>query len=121
MTKHLFAATLLGGALAFALLPTGSSADESPGSSPDDLAVLAGEISAAELAAQSGGSDTDIDDININWQYTNQVSTGNVSDVTTGLIRGNTVSGNRGITATMYNTGNNVSFSSNIQLNVNMH
>lgn len=121
MTKRMFAATLLGGALAFALLPTGSSADELLGPpSDDDLAVFSNEVSAAELAAQSGG--TDIDDVSINYAYTNQQLTGEVSgNVNTGLIRNNNVTGNRGITSTMYNTGNNVSFSSNIQLNINMH
>ncbi len=119
MTKHMFAATLLGGALAFAMLPTGSSADELP--QVDDL-VLPSEVSAVELAAHRGGTEVDIGDVGINWAYTNQELSGQVSGtVTTGLIGGNAVTGNRGITSTMYNTGNNVSFSSNIQLNVNMH
>ena len=97
-------------------------ADDPPGplDEADELILAEPTVPASDLGTMSGG--TDIDDVNINWASNNTNLSGNsVGDnVNTGVITNNTLSNVEGINSLMYNTGNNVSFSSNMQFNINL-
>ncbi len=91
-----------------------------PSDDADELILAEPTVPAGDLGAMSGG--TDIDEVNINWAANVTNLNGNsVGDgVTTGVITNNTLSNVRGINSLMYNTGNNVSFSSNMQFNIDL-
>jgi hypothetical protein len=121
MTKTMLATTSLGGVLALGLLSGYGYAGEPESVPADDLVALSDALPAGDLAGQSGGTELIVDDVLTNYVYSNVQVNGSVSagnDVNTGWIHDNVVSNVRGISTLMYNTGNNVSFSSNVLLNI---
>ena len=119
--------SVLFGACATVFLTAGVCvAGDNPPLGPDDELVLAEpSVSAGELRDMSGGTDVDeinFDDLNINAasNVTNVIGNQVGDHVKTGVITNNTLNNVQGINSLMYNTGNNVSFSSNMQFNINL-
>lgn len=77
-------------------------------------------VSDLDLARNSGGADINVGDIGMNIANNTATMTDNTVDgtVTTGGIAENTLNDVSGINALMYNTGNNVNFQSNMQVNI---
>ncbi len=123
MTTRTVVSAGMGGIAALVLCVGGAIAGDTEPVSEDILAtddVLASmdSISGDELSTLNGG--TSIGDVAVNWALTQQSVEGDISGGETGVISNNTVANTKGITSLMYNTGNNVNFSSNMQINVYM-
>jgi len=91
------------------------------GSPPDDdLGLGSSVISDRELAINNGGTEIDIGDIGLNIASNKATLSNNSVEgtVTTGTISENTLNDVSGINSLMYNTGNNVNFQSNMQINI---
>lgn len=90
------------------------------GGSDDDLLFDEAPLDDLELSRNSGGTEVDIGDIGINVANNKATVSNNSVEgvVTTGTISENNLNDVSGINSLMYNTGNNVSFQSNMQINV---
>jgi hypothetical protein len=90
-------------------------------SPPDDeLGLGSSVVSDRELAINNGGTEIDIGDIGLNIASNKATLSNNSVEgtVTTGTISENTLNDVSGINSLMYNTGNNVNFQSNMQINI---
>lgn len=85
-----------------------------------DFGVLSQAIPDSDLSVQGQGMEVNIGDIGLNAASNSAVVTGNQvsGSVNTGQITNNSFSDVSGINSVMFNTGNNVSFQSNMQVNV---
>lgn len=74
----------------------------------------------AELSQSSGGASLDLGDIGLNIATNRANVSGNSVDgnVNTGQISNNALEDVSGINSLMFNTGNNVNFQSNMQVNI---
>lgn len=74
----------------------------------------------AELSQSSGGASLDLGDIGLNIASNRANVSGNSVDgnVNTGQISNNDLEDVSGINSLMFNTGNNVNFQSNMQINI---
>lgn len=77
-------------------------------------------VPEVELARNSGGTQIDIGDIGLNLASNSATLNGNSVDgnVETGQIKNNALNDVSGINSLMFNTGNNVNFQSNMQINI---
>jgi hypothetical protein len=92
-----------------------------PAEANDSLdGILSQAVPDSDLSVQGQGLEVNIGDIGLNAASNSAVVTGNqVSGrVDTGQISNNSFSDVSGINSVMFNTGNNVSFQSNMQVNV---
>lgn len=77
-------------------------------------------LQEAELSQSSGGASLDLGDIGLNIASNRANVTGNSveGNVNTGQISNNALEDVSGINSLMFNTGNNVNFQSNMQVNI---
>ncbi len=123
--KSRFISVLFGVCAAVGLTAGVCVADDNPPKAPEDELILAEpSVPAGELGDLSGGSEVEeinFDDLNINAASNKTFLNGTVgNNINTGVITNNTLSNVKGINSLMYNTGNNVSFSSNMQFNIDL-
>ena len=117
---------VIGVCAAFGLTAGVCMADDNLPKAPEDELILAEpSVPAGDLGDMSGGTEVDeinFDDLNINAasNVTNVIGNSVGDNVKTGFISNNTLSNVKGINSLMYNTGNNVSFSSNMQFNIDL-
>ena len=93
---------------------------QTPGNNSLDVLPLPEALDDSDLNVQGQGLEVNIGDIGLNAAENSAVVTGNQvsGNVNTGQIGSNTFSNVSGINSVMFNTGNNVSFQSNMQVNV---
>lgn len=77
-------------------------------------------IGEEELASNSGGTQLNLGDLGLNYASNNAEMNGNSvsGNVNTGQISNNSLNDVNGINSLMFNTGNNVNFQSNMQINI---
>ena len=82
----------------------------------DDMTSIGEE----ELASNSGGTQLNLGDLGLNYASNNAEMNGNSvsGNVNTGQISNNSLNDVNGINSLMFNTGNNVNFQSNMQINI---
>lgn len=82
----------------------------------DDISSIGEE----ELASNSGGTQLNLGDLGLNYASNNAEMVGNSvsGNVNTGQISNNSLNDVNGINSLMFNTGNNVNFQSNMQINI---
>jgi hypothetical protein len=110
--------SIVGTALLISLF-SGAAIAEDPQSATDDPFSVLDAVSPNELG-KSAGTGIDVDSIGLNMATNNgSVSdTTMIGDIDTGKISSNNISNIKGINSMMFNTGNNVNFQSNMQVNV---
>lgn len=77
-------------------------------------------VSDSDLSRNSGGAELTFGDVGFNLASNSATVTGNKveGNVKTGEIIGNSMNDVSGINSLMFNTGNNVNFQSNMQINI---
>ena len=107
-------------ALALAIFSVPGAAHADP-AAEDTLFTELPSLDVTELAGNSGGANTiSLGDLGLNIASNNADVTGNSveGNVTTGQIGNNSLEDVSGINSLMFNTGNNVNFQSNMQINI---
>lgn len=118
MAKTTSKLSIVGTALLISLFSGAAIAEDAQSAKDDPFSVL-DAVSPDELG-KSAGTGIDVDSIGLNMATNNgSVSdTTMIGDIDTGKISSNNISNIKGINSMMFNTGNNVNFQSNMQVNV---